>query len=294
MRKVLFLVITATLLLSACSPQVSEDDIATIVAATLQASAPISPSPETGGGLQALTGTVEGSICFPSEGIPPMNLFFLLAGTGQVTVFPVNQNQTSYRVELPAGTYSAFAWLPDYSFGGSYSQAVPCGLSAECTDHSLIEFSVNGGSTTSGVNVCDWYGGEGAIPQPEGVSVPVAPAEVSTGSIAGALSYPSEFIPAMQVVAFNQKSGNWYMVTTSEGSGIYQIDNLPAGQYVLVSYLVGDDYGGGYTAAVPCGLSVDCTDHSLLPIEVLGGQVTSGINPGDWYAPDGTFPDNPN
>lgn len=294
MRKVFFLAITATLLLSACSAQVSEDDIATIVAATLQGSAPISPSPETGGGLQALTGTVEGSICFPSEGIPPMNLFFLLEGTGQVTVFPVTQNQTSYNVELPAGTYSAFAWLPDYSFGGSYSQAVPCGLAAECTDHSLILFSVTGDSTTSGVNVCDWYGGEGSVPKPEGVSVPVAPPVVSTGSIAGALSYPSEFIPSMQVVAFDQNSGNWYLLTTAEGSGTYQIDNLPVGQYVVVSYLVGEDYGGGYTAAVPCGLSVDCTDHSLLFVDVLAGQVTSGINPGDWYATDGTFPDNPN
>lgn len=292
MRKLLIL--TAAVLLSACSAQVSEDEIATIVAATLQAGQPVAPATETGDGLQALTGTVEGSVCFPSEGIPPMNLFFLLAGTGQVTVFPVAQNQTSYSVELPAGTYSAFAWLPDYSFGGSYSQAVPCGLSAECADHSLIEFSVTGGSITSGVNVCDWYGGEGAVPKPEGVSVPVSPAEVSTGSIAGVLSYPSEFIPAMQVVAFNQDSGNWYMVTTSEGSSTFQIDNLPAGQYALVSYLVGGDYGGGYTAAVPCGLSVDCADHSLLPVEVVGGQVTTGINPSDWYAPEGAFPANPN
>jgi hypothetical protein len=296
MRKILLLAIVAAFLVSACGAQLSESDIATIVAGTLQASQPTATTaaPEAGDDLQALTGTVEGSICYPSEGIPPMNLFFLLEGSGQVSVFPVAQNQSTYSVELPAGTYSAFAWLPDYSIGGSYSQAVPCGLAAECSDHSLIQFAVTGGQTVNGVDVCDWYGGEGSVPLPQGVEVPVQPPVVQTGSIAGSLSYPSEFIPAMQIVAFNINTDEWFLLTTAEGSGTYQIDNLPVGSYFIVSYLVGEDYGGGYTAAVPCGLSVDCTDHSLLPIEVIVGQVSSGINPSDWYAPEGTYPQNPN
>lgn len=116
----------------------------------------------------------------------------------------------------------------------------------------------------------------------------------ATGSISGSLSYPSEFIPAMQVVAFGLLSNDWYVVDTVEGSGTYQLDNLPAGLYQVVSYLVGGDYGGGYTAAVSCGLSVDCNDHALIAVEVTPGQVTTEINPGDWYAPEGTFPPNPN
>jgi len=294
MQKLVVLSLVIIVSLSACSAQISESEIATIVASTLQASQPDALATETPSDLQAVTGTVEGNICYPAEGIPPMNLFFLLEGTGQVSVFPVTQNQSTFNVELAAGTYSAFAWLPDYSIGGSYSQAVPCGLSVDCSDHSLIPVVVTAGQTTSGVDVCDWYGGEGSVPKPEGVEVPVQPPAVETGSIAGSLSYPSEFIPSMQIVAFNVNTADWFLLTTAEGSGSFQIDNLPAGQYFIVSYLVGDDYGGGYTAAVPCGLSVDCTDHSLLPVDVLAGQVTSGINPGDWYAPEGTFPDNPN
>jgi hypothetical protein len=63
----------------------------------------------------------------------------------------------------------------------------------------------------------------------------------------------------------------------------------------LVAYVPGDapDWGGGYTAAVLCGLSVDCTDHGLLPVTVIAGQVTSGIDPTDWYAEPGAFPPNP-
>ncbi len=291
MRKFLLFAFFSVLLISACSTQVDTEQIAAIVAATLQASSPTQAPTATTSNLEGLAGTVEGTVCYPAEGIPPMNLFFLLDGTGQVTVIPIAQNQSAYSTQLPAGTYTAFAWLPDYSIGGSYSQAVPCGLSVECTDHSLIEFSVTGGSTTSGIDVCDWYGGEGAVPLPQGVEVP-AP---STGSIAGSLSYPSEFIPALQIVAFNVNDTNqWFSLSTAENTNTYQFDGLPAGAYIVVAYVNGGDYGGGYTQAVPCGLRVECTDHNLIPVMVSGGKVTEGIDPGDWYAPDGTFPDNPN
>jgi hypothetical protein len=204
---------------------------------------------------------------------------------------PIKQNQSSYSAEVAAGNYTAFAWLPDFSFGGSYSLAVACGLVVGCTDHSLIEFSVTGGGTTSGVDVCDWYGNFGDVPLPEGVEPP-APA---TGSISGSLSYPSEFIPAMQIVAFNVNDTNqWFYLSTAENTNTYQFDGLPAGAYIVVAYVAGGDFGGGYTQAVPCGLSVECTDHNLIPVMVSGGQVTSGVDPQDWYAPEGTFPPNPN
>jgi len=43
---------------------------------------------------------------------------------------------------------------------------------------------------------------------------------------------------------------------------------------------------------VPCGLSAGCEDHTLLPIIVIEGQ-TASADPGDWYAPEGTFPPMP-
>ena len=44
---------------------------------------------------------------------------------------------------------------------------------------------------------------------------------------------------------------------------------------------------------VPCGLSVECGDHSLLAVEVQSGQTTADVNPADWYAPEGAFPPDP-
>lgn len=117
--------------------------------------------------------------------------------------------------------------------------------------------------------------------------------QATTGSISGDLSYPSEFIPPLRVVAFQVGSSQYYYVDTLENQGAYQIDNLPAGAYHVVAYTMGGELAGGYTQAVPCGLNVNCADHSLIDVNVAAGQVTAGINPGDWYAPDGTFPPKP-
>ena len=289
MNKFILIAITALLLLSACSAKVDTDQIATIVAATLQASSPTQQAPSTVVNLESQTGTVEGSICYSSEGIPAMTLF-LQPLIGNVLTFPIAQNQSSFTAEVPAGNYTAFAWLPDFSFGGSYSQAVACGLVQGCTDHTLIEFAVTAGSTVSGVDVCDWYGDFGDVPLPVGVETPIP----ATGSVSGSLSYPSEFIPAMQIVFFDVNDlSQWFFFNTAENTNTYQFDGLPVGTYYVVSYVVGGDFGGGYTQAVPCGLSVNCNDHSLIPVVISGGQVTGGVNPQDWYAPEGSFPDNP-
>ncbi|HLO15196.1 MAG TPA: NBR1-Ig-like domain-containing protein [Anaerolineales bacterium] len=128
------------------------------------------------------------------------------------------------------------------------------------------------------------------------------------GTVTGMLSYPSEFIPAMRVVLFSLTDGKAYFVDTARGQGAYSI-NVPAGNYYVVSYpyegipghtgqvdsyvLGGGPFAGGYTQMVPCGLTVGCDDHTLLPVAVAKGQ-TIAINPGDWYAPVGTFPQMPN
>jgi len=68
-------------------------------------------------------------------------------------------NETHYRIEgvLP-GTYIVYAWLDDGKMGGTYSKAVPCGLTASCTDHSLLPVQVKAGQDVAGIDVCDWYG----------------------------------------------------------------------------------------------------------------------------------------
>jgi hypothetical protein len=127
------------------------------------------------------------------------------------------------------------------------------------------------------------------------------------GTVTGKLSYPSEFLPPMRVVLFSLTDKKAYFVDTAKGQGQFSL-TVPAGTYYLVSYpyegtagntgqvdsytLGGGPYAGGYTQMVPCGLSVDCQDHTLLPVTVTQGQTVSA-DPGDWYAPEGTFPPMP-
>lgn len=147
-------------------------------------------------------------------------------------------------------------------------------------------------------------GGLTATPQAIFTSTP----EPLNATITGKLSYPSEFLPAMRVVLFSLTDKKAYFVDTAKGQGEYSI-NVPAGTYYVVSYpfegvagntgqvdsyaLGGGPFAGGYTQMVPCGLAVGCDDHSLLPVTVTASQ-TVAVDPGDWYAPEGTFPPMPN
>ncbi len=113
------------------------------------------------------------------------------------------------------------------------------------------------------------------------------------GGIQGNLSYPSEAIPPLRVVAINLTTQEAYFVDTEQNQRTYQIDNLPPGSYHVIAYLRDGSLAGGYTQMVPCGLSVECTDHSLITVIVQAGQITANIDPADWYAPPEAFPPNP-
>jgi hypothetical protein len=130
-----------------------------------------------------------------------------------------------------------------------------------------------------------------------GGGAPFIPTPIQTGFIAGTLSYPAEALPAMAIVAFKVGGAptDYYYTITDAGASSYQIAGLEAGSYYVVAYTVGgggfpSGLAGGYTQAVPCGLSVSCTDHSLIAVHVNAGQFVGGIQPADWYAPDGSFP----
>ena len=134
------------------------------------------------------------------------------------------------------------------------------------------------------------------------------PSSDFNATITGALSYPSEFLPPMRVVAFSLTDKKAYFVDTAKNQGQFSL-KVPAGSYYLVSYLHegtagetgqvesytlgGGPFAGGYTQMVPCGLTANCEDHTLLPLTVTEGQSVTA-NPGDWYAPEGTFPLMPN
>lgn len=117
------------------------------------------------------------------------------------------------------------------------------------------------------------------------------------GSISGRLSYPSESLPPMRIVAVNILTGEQFATEEYEG-GLYGIQGLPAGTYHVFAYPVDTkdatkDLAAGFTEFVTCGLTAECQDHSLIDVVVAANTVTSDVNPGDWYAPPGSFPPDP-
>jgi hypothetical protein len=116
-------------------------------------------------------GTVAGKICYPSEFIPAMTAYFTNITNGEYTELQISENQSDYQIDLVPGRYIAFAY-PEKSYGGSYSRAVPCGLTVECTDHTTLAFEVRPGETTSGIDICDWYSPESVPPNPKSTATP--------------------------------------------------------------------------------------------------------------------------
>ncbi|HTX92700.1 MAG TPA: hypothetical protein VMC09_15925 [Anaerolineales bacterium] len=115
-----------------------------------------------------------------------------------------------------------------------------------------------------------------------------------TGLITGAVNYPASAIPPERVVAWSTADGSYYSVDTVAGQTSYEL-GVPTGTYTVVAYSLGGSgfptgLAAGYSQAVPCGLSVSCTDHTLIPVTVTSNATLTNINPQDWYAPDGTFP----
>jgi hypothetical protein len=83
-----------------------------------------------------------GKMCYPSDSIPAMTAYFQNSTTGTVIELPIAAGQITYTITLTPGTYIAYAWLPDFSYGGLYSNAVPCGLTTSCDDHAARPFTV--------------------------------------------------------------------------------------------------------------------------------------------------------
>jgi len=126
--------------------------------------------------------------------------------------------------------------------------------------------------------------------------IPTPTINLSKGKIEGVLGYPSEGIPPLEVYAFNAANqSKYFMVKTVQNQGLFTIEEIDPGAYYVVAYPGGSNsnYAGAYSKMVPCGLSVECTDHSLIPVTVTEGATTTGIEVRDWYAPEGTFPKKP-
>ena len=111
------------------------------------------------------------------------------------------------------------------------------------------------------------------------------------GGITGRLSYPSDFIPPLRVIAFNVVTGDYYWQNTVINQTYYRFTDLPVATYHVLAYLIenpSDILRAAYTQAVPCGLLESCTDHSLIAVTVTQGQEVQNVDVTDWYLTDPT------
>jgi hypothetical protein len=333
-KKLLFTLLTVILLVSACMPsqeQVNEIINSVEQTALAQVTVVAAPTQDVNSivqaTFQAMTAQAEASTPVPSTAATGSISGQVSAGASHVGVFQIGsdsfyklelpQGQLTYQIDnLPPGNYYVLAFSSPGGFAApfpfAYSEYVVCGLAQNCTDHAMAPVTVTAGQLTSNINILDNFGMPdrndylikyfGYDPNNTGTdNIPTnTPPGGQPGSIAGALSYPAEGLPAMAILAFHVGGGpsDYYFTATSQGQNSYQIDNLPAGNYWVVAYSLGGGgfpvgLAGGYTQFVVCGMQPACTDHALVQVVVNAGQVTGNINPQDWYAPEGTFPENP-
>lgn len=115
------------------------------------------------------TGVVRGKLCYPSEYVPAMNVYLKSSTSGKIYKIVSKENQPTFTFKkVPEGNYVAFAYTlvataqdinnKKSKTSGGFTRFVPCGMSVDCKDHTLISFKVAKGKTLDTINICDWYG----------------------------------------------------------------------------------------------------------------------------------------
>lgn len=106
--------------------------------------------------------------------------------------------------------------------------------------------------------------------------------------IEGNIGYPSDYVPQVEVFLENVATGSQIiqLVEASyERESAYCFRDVPDGKYIIFAIPTEAEIEtlvGGYTNAVPCGLTVDCDDHTYIQLDVKEGKYLSGINIYDW------------
>jgi len=109
------------------------------------------------------------------------------------------------------------------------------------------------------------------------------------GAIEGELMFPScSELPAdLQVCAEDPATGARTCTQrfVAQDGYRYRLD-LPSGRYAVYAETASKrpGYRAYYSAAVRCGLTVACTDHKPLAVEVERAKTSAEISPADWFA----------
>jgi uncharacterized protein YraI len=119
--------------------------------------------------VQQLAGGIEGRIGYPSSLSVPLVVYAIRVDrtpSYRVVhyVYSLTTQITTYTMlGIEPGTYVVIAAPVDEkgqpkagALLGSYTPAVGCGLTANCTDHSPMKVTVGAGATSRGIDILDW------------------------------------------------------------------------------------------------------------------------------------------
>jgi hypothetical protein len=112
---------------------------------------------------------VNGVLCYPSEYIPKMTVYLKQTNSQKVYKLKTKENQRSFKfTNIPVGEYYCYSYTIDkiltdtrgieHKASGGYTKAVPCGLTVDCKDHTLIKFKIDSNIGKDTINLCDFYG----------------------------------------------------------------------------------------------------------------------------------------
>ena len=192
-------------------------------------------SPFASPSSQVQTGTIEGSLSYPSEGIPETLQVCAQEMTNNKQFCTSKHLQNSkyqygvgYRLEVSPGTYQVYAFLPKQpEVKAYYSEAVPCGLTVSCTSHQPIDVTVQAGEIVSNIDPQDWYA-------PVGDSSAI---ENEDNLIKQAIYQKTGLNEATADIAVNQNTGTYATGNIKEKEavgGAYWLAAKKDGQWVAV------------------------------------------------------------